>query len=285
MTLFRREWAVTVGAIRVMNPIRVAFDIERTTRSRPNTATVRIWNLTRSHQREIEQAATAQVVIEAGHAEHRGAETIFVGELFRARGQRASAIGTDISGLDAVTSIEARDGGRAYQRARISQGFEAGVSVVTVLRALARAMGVGNGNLDQVAGIELDAGGTSYPEGTTLTGQASRELTRILRPLRLTWSVQHGHLQILRRGTALQTTAVRLTPSSGLVGSPEVGTRGKVTATALLTPDLWPGRQVVLDSERVDGTFLCTTVRYRGDSHANEWFAECELEPLQVRAA
>lgn len=282
MKLFGRAWRVTIGTLRVSAPLRVAFEIERSVRATPGKATVRIWNLTRDHQAQIEQATAAQVIVEAGY-EERGIEQLFRGELFRARGQHGGAqpgIRTEYDAVDAVTIVEARDGGREYQQARIERSFEPGVSVSTVLRACVDALGVGPGNLDEVAArAELEAGGSTYPEGTVLSGQASAELTRILRGLGLRWSVQHGALQVLERGRALQTQAVRLAPDTGLVGSPEVGTRGRVRAVSLLQSELWPGRVVVLESERVRGRYVARSVTYRGDSHGQDWYAECDLAP------
>ena len=281
--LFERVWRVTVGTLRVDVPMRIAFEVERSVRPTPNKATVQVWNLTRDHQAQIEQAADAQVIVEAGYVGDRGLETIFAGQLWRARGRTSgpSSIRTERSGaVDAVTHVEARDGGAAYQQARVERSFGPGVSVATVLRACADALGVGAGNLDDVADLaELDAGGTTYPEGTVLSGQAARELTRILDPLGLRWSVQSGALQVLRLGRSLRSEAVHLTPSTGLVGTPEVGTRGSVKAISLLTPDLWPGRAVVLESARVSGRYLVRATTYRGDSHGQDWYAECDLMP------
>lgn len=290
MPSFRRVWRVTVGTLRVSAPMRVAFEIERTLRHQPNKAKLSIWNLTRDHQAQIEQAADAQVVIEAGHDDARGLETLFVGELFRARGNANAhgagaqpAIRSDRSAVDVVTHVEARDGGRAYQGARISQSFAPGVSVATVLRACAVALGVGAGNVDDVADLaELEIGGDRFPEGTVLRGQAAREMTRVLASLGLRWSVQHGAIQVVAAGGALRSQAVRLAADTGLVGSPAVGTRGRVKVTALLTRDLWPGRIVLLESDRARGRYVCRAVKYRGDSHANDWYAECDLAPPEA---
>lgn len=278
MTLFRKTWRVTVGTLQIPAPMRVAFEIERSTRPQPGKATVRLWNLTRDHQAQIEGAAAAQVLVEAGYVGERGAELLFSGELFRARGRSAGAgIRTEGELVDAVTYVEARDGGTAYQHARVSQGFGPGVSVATVLRACAAALGVGAGNVDDVAELaELDAGGDTYPEGTVLAGQAARELTRILSGLGLRWSVQHGVLQVLRRGEGLRT-AVRLSPETGLVGRPELGTRGRVKAKSLLNSELSPGRIVLLEGTRIRGRYRVEAVKYSGDSHAKDWYSECEL--------
>lgn len=285
MTLFLRDWAVTVGTLRVAKPMRVAFEIDCTLKHTPNKATVKLWNLTRDHQAQIEQAANAQVLVSAGFEGDGGGETLFAGELTRAHGHRGASAQqtgsrTEQTRGDVVTQVHARDGGRAFAQARISMAFGEGVSVSTVLRAAASAMGVGDGNIDEVSAVaRLLTGDDTYPEGTVISGTASGELTRILAGLGLRWSIQHGALQLLQNGAALQTQAVRLSSSTGLVGSPEVGTRGHVKALSLLTPDLWPGRRVILDSVRTQGRFTARAVKYRGDSHANDWFAECDLVP------
>lgn len=276
MTQWLRTWRVTVGTLRVSEPMRVAFEIERSVRPTPGKAVVRIWNLARDHQAQIEQAAGGQVVIEAGHRSARGLVQLFRGELVRARGGD-QALRSTRDGLDVVTRIEARDGGRAYQGARISQSFEPGVSVATVLRACADSLGVGEGNLRDALAAQLEAGGDRYPEGTILSGQAAHELTRILDGLGMRWSVQHGALQVLRVGRAMPAQAVRLTPGTGLVGSPEVGTRGRVKVRALLSADIAPGRPVVLESERARGRYVVRAVKYSGDSHAQDAYVDAEL--------
>ena len=286
---FRREWSVTIGALRIAAPIRVKFEIERTLKATPNKATVSVYNLTRDHQANIAQADMGtQVLIAAGFEDERGAETIFAGELFRARagksivfGKASGVAGTESAGgIDAITTVQARDGGRSFAHARVSMAFDEGVSISTVLRALADSLGVGAGNIDEVADVARAlTGDDTYPQGTVISGSAPREMTRVLAALDLRWSVQHGAIQVLSRGSALQTEAVRLAPNTGLIGSPERGTRGHVRAVALMTPGLWPGRRVELASRLISGLYTCEAVKDRGDSHANDWFAECDLVP------
>lgn len=283
MSLFLRTWAVTVGSLRVAKPLRVAFTIEKTVHAAPNKASLKLWNLTRAHQAQLEEQSDAPVLIEAGYEGEHGLETIFAGQVHRARGgHRDGRAGnrTEQDGPDVVTQIEAIDGGRSYREARVSQSFGAGTSVGVVVRACVTALGLGVGNLDEaLRTIELEAGGVGYSDGTVLAGQASRELSRLLSAFGLRWSVQHGALQVLRRGQPLQTQAVRLSPETGLLGSPEIGTRGRVKVRALLTPELWPGRRVILSSQRLEGRFEVRTVSYEGDSHGDSWTAECELAP------
>lgn len=283
-TLFDRDWRVQIGQLVVRKPLHVQFEIERTTRPQPNAATIRIYNLTRDHQALIEGSTPeTAVTVEAGFV--GSTSQIFGGHVARARAGGRSGGGTiptrtEADGTESVSIVECLDGGRSYAQARVAHSYQPGVSVLTVLRDCARALGLGEGNLREVERFaQLEGGQTTYPEGTVLAGQASRELTRILASYGLRWSVQHGAVQVIRRGAALQTQAVRLSSRTGLVGAPERGTRGRVKARALLTPELWPGRRVVLDADRVRGQMTIRSIKYEGDTHADTWFATLELVP------
>ncbi len=284
--LFDRDWRVQVGELVVAKPLRVTFEIERTVRPSPNHATIRLYNITRDSQALIRDAAEALVVVEAGYVDGRA--EVFRGSVLRARAGRRgrpSPVRHEQDKVDGVTVVEATDGGRAFREARVSRSYQAGVRLTTVLRDCAAALGVGEGNLAQVETFaKLEGGQTTYPEGTVLSGQAARELTEILRAYGLRWSVQHGAIQVVRRGRALQSQAVRLAADTGLLGSPEVGPRGHVTARALLAPDLWPGRRVRLESDRVEGTYVVRAIRAEGDTHSDTWQATCELAPEEAAA-
>lgn len=275
MTQFGRVARVTVGTLRVSSPLRIAFEIERKLSGGPGKATVRLWNLTRSDQTTIEQATDGQLVIEAGYARGRGLELLFAGRVSRGRGSDQPSQRTEREGrADIVTSAEGTDGGLELRERRVSASWGPGVSVLTVARACATSLGVGPGNLE-AALASLDS--PTLPGGTVLTGTASRELTRLLASWGLRWSVQLGVLQVLPIGGAVTAQAVRLTPETGLVGDPEVGTRGRCRVTALLTPDIAPGRPVLLETPRVRGRYVCRSVTYSGDTHGADWYAHADL--------
>lgn len=278
MRLIDRDWRVQIGELVVQKPLRVGFELERSRRPQPNTGSIRIYNLNRTSQGKIQDARGALVKVEAGYVGNRS--QIFLGQVSRARGNAPPPVLTTRDALDIVSAIEVTDSGDRFREARVCLTFQPDVAVLTVLRACVDALGVGEGNLSEVeAFAELEGGQTVYPEGTVLSGQASRELRRILRSYGLRYSIQHGAIQVSRRRRALQTQAVRLTSSTGLVGAPELGTGGRVTVRALLTPELWPGRRVVLDAERIQGQFLVDSIKYEGDSHSDPWYATCELRP------
>jgi hypothetical protein len=258
----------------------IQFTIEKSARHEPNKAQIKVWNLTRDHRRQIQSlsrsrgAGRIRAQLEAGYEGMTG--ILFSGNLRTADSAP--------EGPDYITSVEGEDGGHAYQTTRVNESFPPGTSIATPVRACARALGVGLGNLeDAIASATLEGGGTTFPSGTAISGRAADELTELLRSCGLRWSVQNGVLQILRRNEALQSTAVRLTPTSGLIGIPSVDADGKVKARALLNSDIYPGRTVQFETIDLSGTYRVEKAKYIGDSFGQDWYVDVECEELSVR--
>lgn len=281
--LRQRIYRVTVGELQIGAPARVSFDIDRGATSPVGKATLQIWNLSASHQRQIEQLEdTAQVVLESGHeSTGRGLERVFSGHVFRGGGHGGAnaqpTLRTERSALDAVSHVEARDGGAECQRRRSARTFGEGVSFGTIMQALVGDLGVGNGNLSQAVAMANEAGAGRFDEGYVISGQTSHEITRLLSAVGLRWSIQHGAFQALRGGEPLQTSIVRLAPSTGLIESPVPGTRGRCSAKAIMTSDIWPGRALLLESQRVEGRFTVRSMKGKFDSHGNDNQFDLEL--------
>ena len=178
MTALRhRSWSVQIGTVRASSPsdgaaLTVRFDVQKSTEREPNTATVKICNLSRDRRRALESADEPTIELRAGYV---GIEDlIFAGD--------ARDIWSERDGADVWTTIEAEDGGRAYRSAVYEQRYPAGTSAATVIRDLAGQLGVGLGNAAQlVAAAELDEAGPRFGSGLLLTGPAWRSMDRICR--------------------------------------------------------------------------------------------------------
>jgi hypothetical protein len=98
------------------------------------------------------------------------------------------------------------------------------------------------------------------------------------------YSIQNGDLQITDIGKPVNLPAHLVSQANGLVGSPEMGRDDKgvpqVKFKSLLTAEIFPGRQVKLESEQVNAYFRCTKVVYAGQSYGNDWYAEAEASPV-----
>lgn len=286
MRLFGRRWRVQVGEL-VSTDLDIKFKVTRQHATRPGTAEVSIFNLTPAHRSEILKSPRARhwllnapgqadtpgqpgTVVEIAAGYGNDAPTIFRGTLRRVTEAR--------EGNDWITTITAGDGAYAIRSARVRRSFAADTQLGTVIRALADAMEVGYGNLDEVLpSAQFERVGALFPEGTVLHGNAADELTGLCRSAGLEWSVQDGHLLVLQRGAAIRRQSVLLSPDTGLVGSPERNGRRRAKAKALLIPDLVPGRIVDLRSEIVAGEFRILHAEYTGDTRGGDWYAALDM--------
>lgn len=268
--LFDRQWRLRVGSLD-LSDLDLSFKIERSTHRLPNAAEIKVWNLSRETRARIESGQ--QVVLHAGFEDP---PVIFAGDIRYVWSSRDN--------VDTITTITARDGGRAYSDAIASLTFASGTSIVTVLRECISAMDIGAGNLEDFS-YSLRSGIGQFADGFAAHGPAHRTLNDILRGCGFRWSVQHGALQIQRHGRALQTRAVLLSPDSGLIGSPSWderghrtgGRRGLLTARGLIRNGMEPGRLLRVESESVTGDYEIRKATYTGDTRTDDWFCDLEL--------
>ena len=296
---FRRAWAVTVGGLRIEGVgagggaeqagLDCSFEVAKSTRREPNTLTLKIWNLAPQQRRQIESGSTLGVRVEAGYV--GDVSTLFDGDVrvaqsrarrvaHRSVSSRLGTVGQTREDVDIITEIEAEDGGTAWRTATVQRAYPPRTPVATVLRDAVRAMGIGAGNLDDLGRTVGLAGGDvrTYAEGTALSGLAHREVDRIVRSCGLSWSVQSGVLQLRRGREALATTAVVLSPTTGLAGSPAPDAEGYVNALSLMNGGLYPGRPVVLRSREVEGSYQVRRVEHTGDTAGGDWYSAVTLE-------
>jgi hypothetical protein len=270
--LHSRRFRLQIGTLLIEgtpgNSLDLAFEVERSLRPKPGKLTAKIFNLTADH-RALAQAQRRSIVeLSAGYRD--GLAMIFRGDVLRVRHAR--------DGDDWVTTVTGGDGHFAIRAARAARAFGPDTTLESVVRALADAMAVGVGNVrEALAGARLDRLGDVFPRGTVVRGPAARELTELLNSAGLSWSIQDGVLQVVPRGGALQRTAIRLAPDTGLIGSPEKDKNGVVTATSLLNPELVPGRLVQLESDALRGVYSVRKVKWTGETAGTPWYAECDL--------
>lgn len=279
-TLFRRVSDVVIGPLRVTG-LRVQFQVERDLLPRPNRAEIRIYNLSKKHQAELEAFDARRQVPVRLEAGYQGAVSqLYHGDLRYVRWER--------EGPQVVAIVSSGDGLASFRSSRTSRSFAPGTPVADVLRFLAENLGVGLGNLDKALGGKLSGNLRVFTGGTVVSGQTADELRRLLDAVGLEHSIQDGALQVIPKGGALEGTAVKLSASTGLVGSPSINTPAgfggsvfapprEVTCSSKLHPDIVPGRLVQLESEFISGLFRTFRVEYRGDTHGADWHSNLVL--------
>lgn len=292
MILKDRDWLIRVAGAELRG-IDIEFEIKKTLRPEPNTCSLTIYNLkpeTRNlldslnlydprksgaslprgnvaASAKVAKAGRIRVEIEAGYKGERS--LLFRGDLRRAISER--------EGASWRTTIEGEDGGHSVLAARVSETFPAGTPKLSVIRKCAEAMGVGLGNIAEVADLLTGV----YDKGTLLDGSAPDELKGVLRRIGLVYSIQNGVLQFQRAGfgTGDIVRALLLSEQSGLVGSPKKDATGELIATSLLVPNVSVGGYVSLFSQVYKGVYRTVGVTHKGSTFSTDWYHILNLVP------
>jgi hypothetical protein len=282
--LFKRECSVTVARpltdlnvvdlppnATVIENLRVTFRIEKHLGKEPNTAEVCVYNLSELSRGEM-QRVPLYVRVDAGYDGQL--QRLFTGDLRPGSGRSLRR------GVDWETTLELGDGERAYRFARVSRSYRGGVTARTAVTEIAKSMGV-------VATFTSDTAQllrAQYASGLTLQGAAHRELSRILAPHGLDWSIQDGRLQVIKSQEVRPDQALVVSQDAGMIGVPEFGAPEKKGAAPLLTvrmllnPQITPGGRISLESETVRGIFRVERVQHVGDTHGDDWFTEAQVK-------
>lgn len=248
---------------------RIQFKIKKSTAKEPNISELTVTNLSESTRKSL-QTKHIKLALDVGY-EQTGLVRLFVGDVRHADPKH--------EGPDWNTVLKCGDGERSFKFARALESFAANTSAGDVLKYLAKQLGIDAGNAaEQAKKINVRFG-----SGYVVAGPAQRELDRLLRSINYTWSIQDGVLQVLASGESITGTAIPLiSPETGLVGSPEVGTPEKkggptpITFKSLIDKPLRPGSRIHLKSAKYDTDLVVKTVNYDGDTAGGPWYADVQ---------
>lgn len=243
--------------------LRIQFKISKTLKKHPNTSEITVTNLSPNRRASLQQKGV-RLILEAGY-QTTGLSRYFAGDVRTVDHIREQA--------DWETKFQLGDGERSWQFSRVRESFSPGTSAADVLKRLGRATGLGVGNLDQKAASITAV----LDQGFAASGSASAEFDRLVKSIRMGWSIQDGEIQLLDDDDVLDLPIPEITPDSGLIGSPEMGSppkKGKpqlVKFKALLLPTK-PGAKVKLKSERYDGYVKVQACEFEGDTFGGDWY-------------
>lgn len=272
--LYGRSWRFIAGpqgsqAID-FKELRVVFKIERSHKPEANAANFDLYNLSRASRSHLE----GENIVAKFEAGFIGARPL----ISRGGIERVTQRKT---GSEIVTVLEADDGSSSMNSAIQRISMRAGTKLVDAFKTASVNLGVGLGNaLESFSEGNFGRGMTEYANGVVLTGTATEIMNKLTSAAGVEWSVQDEQLVITKKGEPLPSQAVVLSPTTGLVGSPQSGEGGRVKAQALIQPGLDPARKVRILSETIDGFFRIESVSYNGDTHGPTWFADLECKPI-----
>lgn len=276
MTLYKRTASVDVelesaDVLRVSD-LRIEFQIEKTKDSTPNKAEIKITNLSEETRDKIREK-DALVRLFAGYEGDLGPVLLFSGNSQHMINRWDTP--------DIVTQIEAQDGQRQLREQRSNFSYGNNTSANAIVNRLANDIGL---PLRQDFNIEGSYNGFSF------NGRAKDGLDQITRRFDYSWSVQDGEILIIPKFGNNGRQAVKLSPQTGLVNTPErlVDQEGEFDEalekelewriTSLLNPRLSPGGLVELESKQANGVFQIEKVKHFGDTRGGDWYSELEVK-------
>lgn len=220
-----------------VSELRVTFQIKRSDQQTPNSATVKIYNVSQQTRDRIEKEFT-RVVIQGGYEGNFG--IIFDGNVTKVRRARENE-------TDSYLEVSAADGDVAYNHAVVNQTLNAGSTSADHVQAASTAMakhGVKPGYTPKLEEKPL-------PRGKVMFGMARDFMRAIAKTTETVWSIQDGKLIMVPETAYVPDEIPVVTAQTGLIGHPEQ-TQNGIKLRMLLNPAMRIGRLIQLDNASVE---------------------------------
>lgn len=285
MPLFDRVVSVLIGedgaeeALNVTD-LRVSFEVKKTAKPETNSCKTSIWNLSPDQRNRI-STTDGTMMLKAGHAQDVGLKVLYIGDIAFAEHKRQPP--------DIVTVLEGQDGFKAMSETRLALSYKEGTGAKQILKDVLGQFGLAARTT--VKQLLSDTPDSEYTSGFSATGQGKDVLVKLTSKLSLEWSVQNHEIKLLREGGTDGSAAILISPTTGLIGSPQRRRQQTAGATGyngwslkcLLQPQIEPGGTVEIESADIPAgsQFRVETITHRGDTHTNAW--ESQLEVTDVR--
>jgi hypothetical protein len=247
--------------------LAIEFNIQKSDTEQSNPATVKIFNPSNDTISKIQSGEILR--LKAGY--HNDISTILIG--------RITSFFVSVNGMDVVVEIEVET--RPPVKLSINEKMSKGSTNIQIIDKLVTYI------IDNVAEVEgknpyVIPTVQSYKSSVVLAGDPYELLLKYLVPIGYLYVVDNGIISILQTDGFLLESAVNLSPSSGLIGSPKKiqesikGTdkkRNGIEVKSILNYNFAPRKILVLQSREVTGRYTISTVTFQGNSFSGEWTA------------
>jgi hypothetical protein len=266
-----------------LSELRIEFKVRQWDLQTPNSAFIRVWNLSEATMRQV-QGEFTRVVLQAGYQDGPFG-TIFDGSIIQPKRGRANA-------TDTYLDIVAADGDQAYNFAVVNTSLVAGATPKDQVNAVVGAMG----QHGVMQGYVPDLPANALPRGKVLHGMARDHLRDLGASTDTKWSIQNGSVQMVPLKGVLPGPAVVINSASGMIGIPEQTQEG-IKVRTLLNPDIKMGRAVQINNADInraqldvslqgqlqnaflprvtdDGFYRVIVAEQSGDTRGNDWYTD-----------
>lgn len=218
------------------------FKITQSNEESPNTATIRVYNLSADTVKAItgkkDGVEYTRVILQGGYV-NAAFGVIFDGTIIQFRKGRENATDTYLDILGAAGDIE-------YNFGMVKATLAAGASAKQVIATVAQQMGL-------PIGVTPPVSGGTLPRGKVLWGMGRNHLRNAANSRNWSWSIQDGKVQMIPLDSYLPGEAVVMNSSTGMIGLPEQTDEG-VKVRCLLNPKLSIGGLVQIDNKSINQT-------------------------------
>lgn len=229
---YRRECEVFVGVPGRgvgIRDLRITFEITKSIALTPNTALIRIFNLSQDNESKIREEFDG-VVVNAGY--HGSSLLIFRGSIRHTSPYR--------EGNDRIMEIDAADGDDDLKNTIVNSTLAAGTTLSQAVDHLVALLKkTTRGHMVLKDGKRL--------RGKVMSGMASKYVNEIAMQVDAACSVQDGQIVFIPELSTLPTEAIVLRSDTGMLGAPEVSDKG-VKVRCLLNPRIKIGGKIQIDN-------------------------------------
>lgn len=265
MNLFDRVVELRVGDTDITG-LDIAFEIEKDESPEPNPCHVEIYNLSSENRATLSKYQNVPVLLKVGYKGRVG--VIFQGDMMRCHHVHEQA--------SWKTVLASGEGLLAIQTKRINKNYAKGTPIKTVIEDLARQMGLPSvSTVDNFKGLS-----EALSKNFAASGNPMKDICRVLTGKQFSISVQNQSLQLRKKSEPLQRDAIRLSSDTGLIASPEIGSKGELIVHSLLMADFSPGRKIHINSAGFNTFATIEAVRFMGSTFGPEWEAELKCRAI-----
>ncbi len=272
--------------------LRVQFYVVNADRQTLKSAEITVYNLSSDMAQRIFAKEFTRVEISAGYTGNIA--LIFKGSITMVRKGKLNA-------TDTYVRISAQDGDQAFNWAvsswTLASGYTADDLYKRFLQDLA-PYGI-------TAGYKPTFNANPSVDAFTCFGGTKWHLRTFAQAQGCTWSIENGQLNFLPFGAVYPGNVPKITPGSGLIGSPELTLDG-IVIKSLLNPAIRAGCQINIDDSQVNnvtvtnkyqfpdgyklptldgkGAYKTLQVIQEGDNRGNTWFTTSLCEAIDGTA-
>lgn len=173
---------------------------------------------------------------------------------------------------DWITTITAYDGVKTTKNNVFTIARRGKVSVEGVIQEAINHLGLPKGSI-KLKGLKKEY----WNNGISATGAGWTFLVNLCRSNGFTIDIKNGVVNIRKISEPFGNDIILLSPSSGLILSPEKTEKG-IKAQCLLRHEIHTGSLIQIESENINGLFLITNVTHEGDSDGDKWYTNIEAQ-------